>query len=106
MLHAVMFTFESLKVFQYYTDFKRRYIFIPGAKLSIAKCLQVMENEKYSKQLSLIPLQQQDLKMPFPSLCNYLYIFFIFLVWKYQILFLWKDLSTKDEYYYCSFCNY
>lgn len=78
MLRAVMFTFESLKVFQYYTDFKRRYIFMPGAKLSIAKCLQVMKNEKYSKQLSPIPLQQQDLKMPFPTLCNYLYIFFSF----------------------------
>lgn len=43
MLHAgavtitVMFIFESLKVFQYYTEFERRYIFIPGAKLSTAK---------------------------------------------------------------------
>lgn len=65
MLHAgavtiaVMFTFESFKVFQYYTEFKRRYIFIPGAKLSIAKFLQVMKNEKHNEQLSLIPIQQQ-----------------------------------------------
>lgn len=68
---AVMFTFESLKVSQYYTEFKRRYIFIPGAKLSIAKCFQGMKNENHNEQVSLIPLQQQDLKMPLLCLCNY-----------------------------------
>lgn len=63
MFHAgavtivVMFIFESLKVSQYYTELKRRYILIPGAKLSIAKCLQMMKNENHNEQVSLIPLQ-------------------------------------------------